>query len=90
MEFDWDNINVSHIALHNIDPEEAEDVVLDEDALDFPAHRGPKGERRFGVLGKSLSGRVVIVILEEKGNKFRVVTARIATKKEQSLYDKEK
>ena len=90
MEFDWDDANQEHIAQHDIDPDEAEDAVLDEDALDFPTHRGPKSERRFGVLGKALSGRVLIVILEERKNKFRVVTARVAEKEERSLYDKEK
>ena len=88
MEFDWDDPNQEHIAQHDIDPDEAEDAVLDEDALDFPTHRGPKWERRFGVLGKALSGRVLILISEERKNKFRVVTAQVAEKR--SERDKEK
>ena len=90
MEFDWDDANLQHISLHGIDPDEVEDVVLDEYACDFPAHRGPKGERRFGVLGKTLSERILLVILEERQTKFRVVTARVAKKKEVSLYDNAK
>jgi uncharacterized protein len=88
MEFDWDDANIAHIEEHGIDPEEAEDAVLDENALDFPAHRGPQGQRRVGVLGKALSGRILVVILEEHDETFRVVTARLAEPKERSLYDK--
>ena len=90
MEFDWDSANLRHIALHGIDPDEAEDVVLDKNACDFPAHRGPKGERRFGILGKALSKRILVVILEERQSRFRVVTTRVAEKEEVSLYDKAK
>lgn len=90
MDFDWDQANIAHIALHNIDPEEAEEAVLDENALDFPAHRGPKGQRRFGVIGKALSERVLVVILEEREDRFRVVTARVTDKGERKLYEQEK
>lgn len=88
MEFDWDDANISHIANHSLETEDAEDAVLDENALDFPAHRGPQGQRRVGVIGKTLMSKIIVVILEEREDKFRVVTARPATKKEQSLYDK--
>lgn len=88
MEFDWDDANISHIANHGLETEDAEDAVLDENALDFPAHRGPQGQRRVGVMGKTLMSKIIVVILEEREDKFRVVTARPATKKEQSLYDK--
>jgi uncharacterized protein len=70
MRFDWDSANLAHIALHKLDPDEAEDAVLDEDALDFPAHRGPKGQRRFGLIGKTLLGRVLVVILEDAKKAF--------------------
>jgi uncharacterized DUF497 family protein len=52
--------------------------VLDDNALDFPAHRGPLGQKRIGVLGKSDNNRILVVILEERLEKMRVVTARIA------------
>jgi hypothetical protein len=89
MDFDWDEANLDHIERHGIDPDEAEDAVLDEFALDFPVHRGPQGQSRFGVLGRALSRRVLVVILEERGERVRVVTARLATGEERSLYDQE-
>ena len=90
MEFDWDDANIDHISLHGIDPEEAEDAVLDEYALDFPAHRGPNGQQRFGALGQAQTGRILVVILEERHTKVRVVTARIAKPEERSHYEKNK
>ena len=88
MQFDWDDANRDHIALHGIEPEEAEDAVLDEFALDFPAHRGPNSERRFGVLGRVNKNLILIVILEERGEKIRVITARVAEQKERNYYEK--
>ena len=100
MQFDWDDANRDHIALHGIEPEEAEDAVLDEFALDFPAHRGPNSERRFGVLGRVNKNLILVVILEEatmpagasygqeRGDKIRVITARAAEKKERIYYEK--
>jgi uncharacterized protein len=90
VEFDWDDANIDHISLHGIDPEEAEDAVLDEHALDFPAHRGPNGQQRFGALGQAQTGRILVVILEERHTKVRVVTARIAKAEERSQYEKNK
>ena len=87
MDFDWDDANIRHIERHGVDVEEAEDAVLDEYARDFPSHRGPLSQRRFGILGRALTGRVLVVILEERGRKFRVVTARLATSKERKLYE---
>jgi uncharacterized DUF497 family protein len=49
---------------------------------------GQEGQRRVGVLGKALSGRILVVTLEERGETFRVVTARLAEPKERSSYDK--
>jgi uncharacterized protein len=88
MVFDWDDANRDHIEIHGIEPEEAEDAVLDENALDFPAHKGPLGQRRIGTLGKSQSNRILVVILEERFEKMRIVTARVANPQERSLYEK--
>lgn len=88
MVFDWDDSNRDHIQVHGIEPEEAEDAVLDESALNFPAHRGPNGQKRIGILGKAYSNRILVVILEERFDKMRVVTARIANVQERNHYEK--
>lgn len=88
MQFDWDDANRAHIALHGLEPEEVEEAVLDENALDFPAHRSSTRGRRFGVLGKAFENFILVVILEERGDAVRVVTAREANSKERIHYEK--
>ncbi len=81
MEFDWDAGNLHHIACHGVEPWKALEAVLDPGRVPFPAHSG-----RFGVIGKTGGGRILVVVLERRGEKWRVVTARDATAREKRLY----
>lgn len=82
MKFDWDPANIDHIARHKVEPEEG---CRTPAALPFAAHRGPHGQPRFGVLGATEAGRV-LVVLEERQDRLRVVTARPATEAERARY----
>lgn len=86
MEFDWDFANLDHIARHKVEPEEAEEVVRDPAVLETPAHRGPLGQRRFGVIGATEAGRVLVIFYELRGERIRVVTVRAATPEERTRY----
>ncbi len=81
MDFDWDEDNIAHIARHGVEPWEAEEAAMDPRRAPFPAHSG-----RVGLIGKTESGRVLVVILERRGRKWRVVTAREATSNEKRAY----
>lgn len=86
MRFDWDPTNIDHIARHKVEPEEAQEAVQDPAALPFAAHRGPQGQPRFGVLRATEAGWVLVVVLEERQGRLRVVTARPATEAERARY----
>jgi uncharacterized DUF497 family protein len=76
MEFDWDQANISHIARHNVVPEEAEQVINNE-----PFDAGDEirnGEYRTAHLGVTDEGRILFVIVAKYGDKMRVVSARDA------------
>ncbi len=80
MEFDWDDRNIDHIALHNVSPEEAEDAVLDPKRISFPAHSG-----NYGVIGQSAAGRKLVVIFTYTSSRVRVITARdLSTREKKS------
>lgn len=79
MNFDWDFANLEHIARHRVEPEEAEEAVTDPAALETPAHRGPLGQRRYGVIGATEAGRVLAIFYEFRRERLRVVTVRDAT-----------
>ena len=86
MTFWWDDVNIEHIARHGIELEEAEDALTDPQRLHFQAHRGPRGERRSAVLGKTESGRILFVVITKRKTSFRVVTAREASSNEKRFY----
>jgi uncharacterized protein len=83
--FDWDEANVAHNAEHEISPEEAEQVLLN-DPLDVHFDPDVHGEERWTYLGETNSGRIVNVVITVRGEKIRVVTAYEAEKSDKLLY----
>jgi len=77
-EFEWDEMNASHIELrHGITPEEVEEIFVQRYVL-LKAKYG-----RYNALGRTFSGRLLSVIFEYKGEGvIRVITARDMTRKE--------
>ncbi len=89
MEFDWDDANVEHIAQHGIEPEEAEDALLDPDGKDVDAYNR-RGEKRFAYLGATQGGRLLFVVFTERKAKLRVLSARDADVGEKRRYRRRK
>ena len=84
MKFEWDSANIGHIAVHNVTPDEAEDVLLNAAlALDV---RIQSGEERTRYVGRTSAGRVLVVVLTRRGDLFRVVTAFPANRTIRRLY----
>ena len=79
LEFDWDDGNINHLALHGIEAEEAEQVVRNRpcDLESFLRN----GEDRTAQVGETDSGRVLVVISTMRGSKVRVVTAWLANER---------
>ena len=73
IEFDWDEANIGHLARHNVLPEEAEQVILND-----PVDVGMEiveGEERYLNLGATAQGRVLLVVTIWREDRVRVVTA---------------
>jgi uncharacterized DUF497 family protein len=62
--FDWDRSNLRKIRAHRISREEAEEAPQYVD-----------GERRFVYYGETDTRRLLALIVTERGDKIRVVTA---------------
>ncbi len=84
MQFDWNNGNIEHIALHQVTPKEAEQVI-ENVPIDVNAVLR-NGEMRTIHLGETDAGRVLFVVATERDGMCRVVTARPADRKERALY----
>jgi uncharacterized DUF497 family protein len=84
MEFNWDSANIEHIARHDVEPEEAEQVVRNRPIdLDGVLRNG---EERTLHLGETDAGRVLFVVITERAGMHRVVTSRPATRNERAFY----
>lgn len=84
IRFNWDGANLRHIARHGVMREEAEQALTNEPVdLDFD-YLGE--EPRWAVVGRTETGRFLVVIFTERGAALRVVTAFDATKHEQKVY----
>jgi len=82
--FEWGENNILHLELgHGILPEEAEEVF----ALSPLFRKTKKGH--YAVFGRTLSGRLLVVIFELKsGSIARVITAWDMKKSERRYYQK--
>ena len=88
MLFDWDSANTMHIARHEITPDEAEQV-LENNPLDLGVQLR-NGEERFVNLGQTDAERILFVVVTNRAEKFRVVTAHPADKKARAFYSAQK
>ena len=88
IEFDWDEANIGHMARHNVLPEEAEQVILD-DPVDLGVEI-VEGEERYLNLGATVQGRVLLVVTTWRGDRIRVVTAFGAIKRLIHFYHQER
>ena len=78
LQFEWDEQNVRHLALHQIAAVEAEQVILNR-PVDLESHLR-NGEQRLAQIGESEAGRILIVVSTMRDHKVRVVTAWPANK----------
>ena len=73
-KFDWDEVNIEHLAPHQVDTDEAE-AVLDNNPMILRTSDG-----KYLAYGQTDEGRYLLVVFVRKPeNMIRVVTARDLT-----------
>jgi len=80
----WEAENLSHIARHKISQEEAEQVIQN-DPLDLE-RQSVDDEERFLHLGETMAKRILFVVVTERDDLLRVVTAFPADRKAKRFY----
>lgn len=81
----WDEWNIDHIARHNVEPEEVEEVCKSKNLFT----RGRNGS--YKVIGQTDDGRYLAIILSPRpGGRFYPITARSADDKEKRRFKNEK
>lgn len=87
--FEWDERkNQSNFEKHGIRFEDAKSVFYDDHAIQFFDEDNSDDEDRFLLLGRSLSGRMLMVCHCERneGKTIRIISARKETKTERKFY----
>jgi len=86
--FDWDDANTLHVAEHDVEPEEAEEVMLG-DPLDA-GFDVVDGEERWAYIGETNERRILRVVITPRNDRIRVVTAFEPPLRSKRLYLRKK
>ena len=78
----WDEWNIAHIARHNVESEEVQEVCSGRNLFE----RGRDGT--YQITGQTESGRYLNIVVVPRENGFYPVTARDADKKERRRFKK--
>lgn len=88
VEFKWDNQKASlNLQKHGISFELATTVFNDPLAYIFEDEWHSVGEQREIIIGHDQDNRLLLVCFTETGNVIRIISARLATKKERRDYE---
>ena len=88
MKIEWDtNKNDANMKKHHISFETAARVFLDENRLDYYDIVHSMNEDRYITIG--LVEEVIVVVYTLRKTRIRIISARLATRKERELYYEE-
>lgn len=88
MEFEWDPYKAdSNLEKHRIPFDEAATAFGDPLSLTIADPDHSEDEERFVLLGQSFLGRLVVVVHTDRGERIRIISARIATRNERRSYE---
>jgi uncharacterized protein len=87
--FEWDPAKAaSNVDKHGVSFEEARTVFGDPNELTIFDEDHSEDEDRYLSMGMSSRGRIIVVSYTERDHHIRIISARVATKRERSQYEK--
>ena len=88
MKFEWDSHKAKwNLAKHKVSFEEAATALLDPLSKTGPDPDHSIGEYRFIAFGMSAKRRLLVVSYTERGDRLRIISARLATRHEKEIYE---
>ena len=89
LKFEWDaNKARENIKKHGVSFEEASTVFGDLLALTIYDPLHSEEEDRFVTLGESEKRRLIVVSFTDRDDRIRIISARVATRRERKDYEK--
>lgn len=90
LTIEWDPEKArTNLAKHRVSFEEAASVMGDPLSLTIPDPLHPRQERRFVTIGQSHRRRTLVVVHSDRGERVRIISARIASRGERRQYEEE-
>ena len=90
LQFTWDPQKAaSNLRKHRVGFPEAATAFADPLSLTIPDPDHSVGEERFVLIGQSDRRRLVVVAHVERGTMIRIISARLATRRERTTYEEE-
>jgi len=90
MNFEWEESKATtNVRKHKVTFEEASTVFADALSITGRDPDHSIEEHRLITFGMSVAGRLLAVSHTERGEKIRVISARLATKAERQIYEDE-
>ncbi len=89
LQFEWDYQKArKNLRKHRISFEEASTVFGDPLSIAIPDPLHSASEDRFVIIGESVQRKLIVVVHTDRHNKIRIISARIATRREKENYEK--
>ena len=90
LQFTWEPQKAAtNLRKHKVGFPEAATAFADPLSLTIPDPDHSVGEERFILIGQSVRRRLVVVAHVERGDLIRIISARLATRRERKTYDEE-
>ena len=88
MEFEWDESKATaNLKKHGVSFNEAETVFDNVLAVIFDDEAHSDGEKREIIIGHSRNNRLLLISFTERSNIIRIISARLATRREREDYE---
>jgi len=88
MEFEWDPKKATaNVQKHNVTFQEAATVFGDPLAITFEDPDHSTDENRYITFGLSLQKQLIVVSHTERGDRTRIISARLMDRKERKIYE---
>ena len=88
MNFEWDPKKATaNIKKHGVTFQEAASIFGDPLAITFDDPDHSMSENRYITFGLSLQKRLIVVSHTERGNRTRIINARLMDRKERRIYE---
>lgn len=88
VRYDWDEYNRGHVAAHQVEPPEVEEVLANKPIHIETRVDARSGEERVLELGHTNTGRILFVAWTPRGKLRRPITAFDANRKTRAAYQR--